>query len=123
METRLFTNLEAEVLKQINGRRYDNPISRNVLAGMLRYQKLLMSKDDRPMRNAIETLRRAGYLICHKKDEPDGYYLAVSKAEYEDFRTREYRSRIQKMAETMRQMDKAAELKFGEKVQLELFYL
>lgn len=106
-----------------NEGRYERPIPRNGLAAHLRKLGFLVTRDDRPMRSAIEELRREGHLICHKKDKPDGYYLASSKAEYEDFRTREYRSRISKMADTMREMDKAAEARFGEAVQLELFYL
>ncbi|MGI6259996.1 MAG: hypothetical protein ACOYKC_09090 [Anaerolineaceae bacterium] len=106
-----------------NQGRYEMPIPRKTLEDQLRRLGFLVTKDDRPMRRAIEELRREGHLICHKKDKPDGYYLASNKAEYEDFRTREYRSRIANMADTMREMDKAAEAKFGEAVQLELFYL
>ena len=120
----LLTALEYHTLEQLENRRYDMPLRREDLAGRLRWRGLIGKKDDRAMRKAIENLRKQGYLICHRKDSDGcygGYYIAASKAEYEDFRTREYKSRIISLADTLRGMDKAAEVKFGEEIQLDLF--
>ena len=115
------TPIEKGVLWALTDRRIELPLSRTVLAGYLRYSNLLLSRDDRQMRQAIENLRKNGCLICHRKGKRGGYYMAANKAEYEDFRAREYKSRIVSLADTLRKMDKAAEEKFGEEIQLELF--
>lgn len=101
--------------------RYERPIGRRELADMLRRRGALVTRDDRPMRSAIEDLRKDGFLVCHRKGKDGGYYLPHTKDEYEDFRTREYRSRIVSLVDTMKKMDKAAKAKFGEAIQLELF--
>ena len=49
--------------------------------------------------------------------------MAGSKDEYEDFRAREYKSRIVRLADTLREMDKSAEAQFGEEIQMELFQI
>ena len=115
------TELEWHILEQLENRRYDYPLNRNDLAGRLRRRSLIGTKDDRAMRGGIESLRKQGYLICHRKGKGGGYYLARSKEEYEDFRIREYKSRIISLADTLREMDKSAELQFGEAIQLDLF--
>ena len=118
----MMTLLEQEIINQLKFHSYGMPVRRVDLAGKLRSKRLLLSRDDRAMRKAIEELRKKGFLVCHGgKDGVEGYYMAASKAEYEAFRVREYKSRIISLAETLREMDKAAEAKFGEEIQLDLF--
>lgn len=121
METQGLTELEHNILEQLELRGYEYPVGREDLAGRMRWRRLITGSDDRAMRGAIESLRKKGYLICHRKGKGGGYYLARSKAEYEDFRIREYKSRIISLADTMREMDKSAEMQFGEEIQLDLF--
>ena len=121
MDTQNLTELEQHILEQLLNRGYENPLNRDDLAGRLRWRGLISRKDDRAMRKAIENLRKLGVLICHRKGEDGGYYLAWTKVEYEDFRTREYKSRIISLADTLREMDKSAEVQFGEAIQLDLF--
>ena len=121
MDTQTLTELEYRILEQLENRRYEYPLSREDLAERLRWGGLIGRKDDRAMRAGIESLRKQGYLICHRKGKDGGYYLAQSKAEYEDFRVREYKSRIISLADTLREMDKSAEVQFGEAIQLDLF--
>lgn len=121
MDIQILTELEYHILEQLKNRRYEYPLSREDLAGRLRWRGLIGRKDDRTMRSGIESLRKQGYLICHRKGKDGGYYLAKSKAEYEDFRVREYKSRIVSLAATLREMDKSAEVQFGEAIQLDLF--
>lgn len=120
-ELTYLTSLEEAILEHLENRTYENPVEREDLAGRMRWRRLIMGKDDRAMRGAIESLRKKGYLICHRKGRDGGYYLARTKAEYEDFRTREYKSRIVSLADTLREMDKSAEKQFGEAIQLDLF--
>lgn len=120
-EIKMLTDLEKHILEQLENRGYEYPVSRQDLAGRLRWRKLILGRDDRAMRGAIESLRKKGHLVCHRKGKDGGYYLARTKAEYEDFRTREYKSRIISLADTLREMDKAAEVIFGEEIQLDLF--
>lgn len=115
------TSLERAIRVTLDDYAYEYPISREALAQWLRRTSMMEGLDDRPMRKAIEELRKKGYLICHRKGKGGGYYFARSKSEYEDFRVREYRSRIISLADTMRKMDQAAEERFGEEIQLELF--
>lgn len=119
-----FTDMEREILKQLKGRSFVAPMPRKYLADYLRSKGIMLSKkDDRPMREAFETLRKKGYLLCHRKGKDGGYFMAGSMDEYVAFREREYKSRISTLADTMRKMDKAAELQFSDEIQLELFYL
>ena len=117
------TALEREIIMQLRDRRIQYPLTRKDLAGRLRWRGLITTPDDRPMRKAIEELRKEGFLICHRKGSDGGYYMAGSKEEYEDFRAREYKSRIVSLADTLREMDKSAEAQFGEEIQMELFQI
>lgn len=121
MDIQNLTELEYNILEQLENRRYERPLNREDLAASLCWRKLIGRKGDRTMRGAIESLRRRGCLICHRKGNDGGYYLAKSKDEYEDFRIREYKSRIISLAATLREMDKSAEVQFGEAIQLDLF--
>lgn len=74
---------------------------------------------ERQARMAIVTLRKSGVLVCSRSGE-GGYFLAASRAEYEEFIEREYRAKIRDMSETAGAMDRAARAQFGEGVQLGL---
>lgn len=120
----ILSDIEKEILNLLKICDYEKPYKRKDLENMLRFLKLLITKDDRPMRLAIEALRKKGYLVCHRKGKgkPHGYFIAETMQEYEDFRWREYKKRIISASKTLEKMDKAAAAKFGEQVQLELFY-
>lgn len=117
------SDIEQAIIDQLKPRAYEYPITRKHLAEYLKSQRLMISKDDRPMRLAIEELRKKGYLVCHRKGKDGGYFLAQTLRHYEDFRNREYKSRIISISKTMKMMDKAAELMFDDEIQLELYYL
>ena len=102
----------------------DNAISQNELANRLK--SLLQGKKNittRQNRNAINELRNDGHLICSTtgmSDNAAGYYLPVTLQEYERYRA--YHARIIKTnAQTLRAMDKAAELAFPYDMQPGLF--
>lgn len=99
-----------EVLAHHVGRNF--LISRNDLVLKLRRHGH-NNIDERPVRDAIKQLRRKGYLICAVAGTGGGYYLATTRREYDDFRQAEYAAKIADMSETMRAMDKAADIKFG----------
>lgn len=116
------SDIEKEILNLLKNRDYEYPYTRKALESTLRYLGLLITKDDRPMRLAIESLRKKGYLVCHRKGNQNGYFIAKTMEEYEEFRWREYKKRIISASKTLGIMDKAAEAKFGQQIQLELFY-
>lgn len=75
--------------------------------------------NDRPVRAQITLMRKNGFLIGAQPGK--GYYLIQSREEYEDFRQAEYGSKIADMSETMRAMDREAEVRFGRAMQPSLF--
>lgn len=76
---------------------------------------------ERQVREMVKQLRRKGHLICSAAGEDGGYYLAGSKAEYDEFRQIEFAGKINDMAETMKAMDQAAAQRFGGTLQPGLF--
>jgi hypothetical protein len=72
MDIQILTELEYHILEQLKNRRYEYPLSREDLAGRLRWRGLIGRKDDRTMRSGIESLRKQGYLICHRKGKDEG---------------------------------------------------
>lgn len=76
---------------------------------------------ERQVRETIKYLRRQGWMICALAGKDGGYYLASSRAEYEDFRQREFIAKIADMAETVKAMDGAARARFGDYAQGGLF--
>jgi len=119
MEIKEMINPARALCGLICSRTVENPIKRETLVRMMNAQGFGIG--DRSMRNLVTKLRKMGYLICSTTN--GGYYLARSMEEYNDFKQREYKAKIMDMAETMRAMDRSAVERFGEQVQLDLFYL
>lgn len=119
MEMIATASAEKALYDLIRVRPAENPIRRDTLVRVMNLQGYGIR--DRSMRNLVVKLRKMGYLICSTTN--GGYYLARSMEEYNDFKQREYKAKIMDMAETMRAMDRSAVERFGEQVQLDLFYL
>lgn len=110
--------LDRAVLRVVSGYRAAMPVSRSnlvIAVGMAGFQA-----SERQVREVIKQLRRHGHLICSTPGNDGGYYLAQSRAEYEEFRKAEFAAKITDMAETMRAMDAAARAQFGDGYQLGL---
>ena len=84
-------------------------------------RRLGFPSTERQMRDMVKQLRRKGHLICSVAGEDGGYYLAGSKAEYDEFRQIEFAGKINDMAETLKAMDQAANERFGSVLQPGLF--
>ncbi len=67
---------------------------------------------DRPIREAIKTLRREGHLILSSVGKPPGYFLAETAEEWVKFRDGNLRPRALDILETSSAMTKAAALCF-----------
>lgn len=89
----------------------EKSIERSRLLEISRGMPMLRKVSDRQVRAAIEELREEGYPICNM-EKGDGYYLASSMAEYQEFR-RKYGSHALTILERMRAMDNTAEQKWG----------
>ena len=76
--------------------------------------------DERPVRECIKQLRRVGHLICSMPGIGGGYYMAESKAEFDEFIQTEFDAKIYDMLETTAAMKQSARVRFGEGVQMEL---
>lgn len=70
---------------------------------------------DRQLRKSIERLRRQGHLICNLGNG-DGYFLASTKDEYQDFRS-VYGAHAFPIMETIRALDQAAGQKWPNPLQ------
>jgi len=75
---------------------------------------------DRPIREAIRSLRQDGWLILSSTGEPAGYFLAETEGEWVEFRDRNLRPRALDILQTARAMGDAAGIRWGEATQLEL---
>jgi len=75
---------------------------------------------ERLVRHCIRGLRRAGHLICSAPGEDGGYYMAETLAEFEEFASHEFLSKIGDMSETLAAMRAAAKETFGDALQLGL---
>lgn len=106
------------VLRVISGYQEARPVSRTELVTLVGMQGFTSS--ERQIREMIRTLRRQGYLICSVAGEDGGYFMAQTKLQYDEFRRREFASKISDMSETMRAMDDAARDQFGDGYQLGL---
>lgn len=82
--------------------------------------KLGFRVHERMVREVIKRMRRQGYLICSMPGEEGGYYLAVSKAEYQEFKQREFLAKVLDMQETLSAMDAAAQRAFDTVKQVSL---
>lgn len=93
-------------------------ISQNALTAAV--SELGFVTPSRRVRDAIKFLRRDGFMICSKAGRGGGYYMAQSWDDYDSFRKDELAARITDLTETMRAMDKAAKMQFGEAHQVSL---
>lgn len=74
--------------------------------------RLKFSTFERQVRTCIVDLRKRGYLICSSSGDT-GYYLAATRAEFDDFIQREYMGRIVDMQETVMAMEGEAKRRWG----------
>ena len=92
---------QTQVLNLICTHTITNPIPQNKVCE-------ITNLDAREVRRAIETLRRAGWLICASYDSNQGgYYLAQSKEEYERF-SKSLKNKAVSIFITIQKMGKAA---------------
>jgi hypothetical protein len=98
------------VLKFHTGRK--NAVSR---PAMLTYLKQLgfNLKDDRPMRAAINLLRKQGIEICSAGGENGGYWLAADHEELEEYIQRELHPRAMDLLEQEKALKAEAEKRWG----------
>ena len=89
----------------------DQAVSRTRILEISQGMPLLRGVSDRLVRAAIEDLREQGMLICNLL-EGDGYYLAGSMAEYQEFR-RKYASYALTILSRLKAMDATAEKLYG----------
>lgn len=75
---------------------------------------------DRPVRAAIQTLRREGHLIVSSVGNTPGYYIAETEDEWLEFRDRNLRPRALDILETSRAMGQAAQQRWGPARQLSI---
>ena len=68
---------------------------------------------DRPVREAIKNLRRAGHLVISSVTQPYGYFLAATEQEWHAFRDANLRPRALDILETASAMNRAAQDKWG----------
>lgn len=104
--------LDREMLFVINQHRgTENAIRRWDLCLKLFGEDAILERNDgntydRSVRKSIERLRRQGHIICNLGNG-DGYFLAVTKDEYQSFRE-VYGAHAFPIMETIREMDKSA---------------
>ena len=77
--------------------------------------------NERAMRAQINVLRKDGHLIGAAAGEGGGYYLIISREEFEEFIQTEFRSKIIDMSETVRALERQADAVFGQAYQPSLF--
>lgn len=118
-ESELSLGFEGAVLKALRYYTRSNPISRNNLVFMV--ERMGFRASERQVREAIKQLRRQHHLICSMPGVDGGYYMAKTRAEYEEFRQVEFNAKITDMLETLRAMDAGAHSQFGEGMQMGLF--
>lgn len=107
------------ILKAIQHRTYENPISNIELAQLCRRYGLYLTTEK--VRDEIRLMRKEGLLILSKSSAGGGYYMAQSMEDYQEFRRVNYFARISDMLETMRVMDYAAEREYKTGLQERLF--
>lgn len=95
----------------------DNAIKRRDLLEQLHTYPGLSEMQDRQLRMEIGKLRKDGNLICSLASEDGGYYMASSLQEFTEFTYREFGAKIADMAETLKAMERSAQLVFGDAFQ------
>jgi hypothetical protein len=108
--------LEAEVLAEIR----DNHVGIK-RAIKSRYLAIELGTTDRMIRACVNSLRKKGHPICSSVGENAGFWFPASRREYEEFKHRDYLSRIKDMQRVMDAMDLGAEKYFaGQWIEVEL---
>jgi hypothetical protein len=70
-------------------------------------------KDDRPMRECINELRKRGQFICSAGGHKGGYWLAADPAELQDYIDRELHPRAVDLLEQEKALRAAADKQWG----------
>lgn len=94
-------------------------INRFDLVGQLKQHGFEVN--ERAMRAQINVLRKDGHLIGAAAGEGGGYYLIISREEFEEFIQSEFKAKINDMAETVRALERQADAVFGQAYQPSLF--
>ena len=102
------------ILAQCRGR--ENAIERSDLLRNVQYMPGLEKISDRQLRACINTLRKAGALICSTGGVDGGYWWPVSYDEVDEYLSREVYSRISDLNEQAQAMKKAALERWGEEI-------
>lgn len=100
--------LEASVLAEIR----ENHVG---IEGAIksRYLAMQLGTTDRMVRACVNSLRKRGIPICSSVGENAGFYFPTSKREYEEFKHRDYLSRIKDMQRVVDAMDWGAQRHFA----------
>ena len=75
---------------------------------------------ERVIRATVNSLRKAGHLICSTGGEGGGYWMGMNWQEVDEFITQEVHARLVDLAETEAALKRAAEAKWGPE-QFQLF--
>jgi hypothetical protein len=110
LEKHILQALSKRVGKENAIKRYD---LLNVIHGIPGFEKT----QDRQLRHVINDLRKAGNLIASLASEEGGYYACANLEEYYEFANRELGAKIRDMSETLRSMESAARVQFGDSFQ------
>jgi len=89
----------------------EKAVERARLLEISRGMPMLRNVSDRQVRAAIEELREEGLPICNM-ERGDGYYLATSMAEYQQFRIK-YGSHAFTLLKRVKAMDATVEKEWG----------
>jgi hypothetical protein len=89
----------------------ENALGRNEILHLVRELPIYRKTSDRQLRAALEELRDGGILVCNMTSG-DGYFIARTEEEYRNFKAL-FLSHCLSMLETVKQMDRTAELKWG----------
>lgn len=100
----------AEMILQHRGK--EMAIPREHLVGMAASRFPKYQEIDRKVRRAIEILREGGWLIG-MSHEGEGYFLIISRDEYEEFRD-QYTKRAYTIIENAKRMDAAVRRVFSD---------
>lgn len=99
----------ADLLRRILANRIgpERALTRADLLGLIHSNPIYTGVNDKQLRAAIGDLREGGALICNQADG-DGYFLAGTMADYQDFRAM-YVSYARTIEARVRRLDQAAE--------------
>lgn len=107
------------ILKAIEYRTSDNPISNAELAQLCRSYGFNLSTER--VREEIRLMRKDGVLILSQASAGGGYYMSRSMDDYLRFRNTNLLPRVIDMQDTMKLMDYAAKQEYKMDAQARLF--